>query len=82
MCAPFATSHRPLSFPTSLVSAQRRAYKTITEGGTGSAMTQERANKLKELGFQWEALNPNNVPWEVRYSELCAFVVSLIVGFI
>ncbi|CAB9508531.1 helicase [Seminavis robusta] len=61
----------------SWVSAQRRAYKTITEGGTGSsAMTLERANKLKELDFEWEAINPNNVPWETRYKELCAFVAK------
>lgn len=39
-------------------------------------MTLERATKLKHLGFEWEAMNPNNVTWETRYSELVAFVVS------
>ena len=60
-----------------IVSAQRRAYKTITSGATGStAMTLERAAKLKQLGFEWEAVNPNNVSWETRYNELIAFVVG------
>jgi hypothetical protein len=39
-------------------------------------MTLERAKKLKGLGFEWEATNPNNVPWEARYQELLDFVVS------
>lgn len=42
-------------------------------------MTLERATKLKKLGFEWEAINPNNVPWETRYNELLAFVVSLLI---
>ena len=59
------------------VSAQRRAFKTITTGASGtSAMTLERATKLNKLGFEWEAVNPNNVPWETRYGELLEFVVS------
>jgi hypothetical protein len=59
------------------VSAQRRAYKVMQSGSSGSAaMTSDRATKLQELGFEWEALNPNNVPWDVRYEELLAFVVS------
>ena len=39
-------------------------------------MTLERATKLKQLGFEWEAMNPNNVSWDTRYAELKAFVVS------
>jgi len=61
------------------VSAQRRAYRTITSGGTGSAaMTLERASRLKLVAFEWEASNPNSVSWDVRYNELLAFVVSIV----
>ena len=44
-------------------------------------MTLERATRLKQIGFEWEAINPNNVPWEKRYSELLAFVVSQLPSF-
>jgi hypothetical protein len=49
----------------------------LTSGNSGSsAMTLDRATRLRQLGFEWEAHNPNSVPWDVRFGELLEFVVS------
>ena len=60
-----------------VVSAQRRQYKIVTSGQTGStSMTLERAKKLVDIGFEWSTINPNHVTWETRFEELRQFVVS------
>lgn len=58
------------------VSAQRRQYKIVTSGQSGStAMTLDRAKKLADIGFEWSTINPNHVTWETRFEELKEFVV-------
>jgi hypothetical protein len=39
-------------------------------------MTLERVDRLVEIGFQWAIKGPRFVPWETRYDELVAFIVS------
>jgi hypothetical protein len=39
-------------------------------------MFRERVDRLVEIGFQWAIKDPRYVPWETRYDELVAFVVS------
>jgi hypothetical protein len=40
-------------------------------------MSQERVSRLVEIGFQWAIKDPRYVPWETRYDELVAFIVSI-----
>lgn len=58
----------------SWVSTQRRQYKIMmSKGGGTTPMTQSRARRLEEIGFQWSTKDPRHVPWEKRYEELVAF---------
>jgi hypothetical protein len=40
-------------------------------------MSLERVDRLVEIGFQWAIKDPRYVPWETRYDELVAFIVSV-----
>jgi hypothetical protein len=40
-------------------------------------MSLERVGRLVEIGFQWAIKDPRYVPWETRYDELVAFIVSV-----
>ncbi|GKY98439.1 hypothetical protein MPSEU_000801400 [Mayamaea pseudoterrestris] len=56
----------------SWVSTQRRQHRQLLEG-KGTPMTQARARKLEEVGFQWTTRDPRHVPWSKRYEELQEF---------
>ena len=61
-----------------VVSTQRRQYRVLTSGGgSSSALTVERAQKLVNLGFEWSAKDPRMVPWETRFRQLQDFAVSI-----
>jgi hypothetical protein len=80
VCIPVFAAISPMltsSFTFSNTSAQRRQYKIVTEGQSGStAMTVERVRKLISIGFEWSTTNPKHVSWETRYEELKYFYVS------
>jgi hypothetical protein len=40
-------------------------------------MSLERVERLVAIGFQWVIKDPRYVPWETRYDELLAFIVSV-----
>jgi hypothetical protein len=40
-------------------------------------MSLDRVDRLVTIGFQWAIKDPRYVPWEIRFDELVAFIVSV-----
>jgi hypothetical protein len=58
------------TYPLALwVARQRQQYKLLRENKTAVIITEERIQKLKDLGFEW-VLSPS---WDERFAELKAF---------
>lgn len=57
----------------SWANVQRSQYKLLKEGKK-SNMTQERIDRLNELGFEWKVDdNPNRIGWDAHYQLLCEY---------
>jgi hypothetical protein len=60
------------------VSIQRSLYKRLRDGtDESSTLTEDRIQKLDDIGFEWTSADHRSIPWELRYQELVEFVVSL-----
>jgi hypothetical protein len=54
----------------SWVSKQRQRYKLLQQGKKGFVLTEERIQKLNEIGFEWSV---TKVFWDERFKDLKAF---------